>query len=59
MSVMVRFSMLGRLEDGGEVFCVVPLSFVGVRDELSESCFSSIVDDLLERGSSSVDDLSS
>ena len=33
---------VGFLEAGGDVFAVVPLSFVGVRDELSESGSSSI-----------------
>jgi hypothetical protein len=40
-SVNVR-RRLGFLEDGGDVLAVVPLSFVGVRDELSESGSSSI-----------------
>jgi hypothetical protein len=41
VSVIVRFRKLGRLDDGGDVFAVVPLSFVGVRDELSDAVPSS------------------
>src|SRR3569833_304374 len=37
VSVMVRFSALGRGESGGDGFCVVLLSFVGVREDSVES----------------------
>lgn len=38
----VRLIVLGLLESGGEVFWVVPLSFVGVRDESKELCPSGV-----------------
>jgi hypothetical protein len=44
VSVIVRFSTLGRLEGGGDVFAVVPLSFVGVLDELSDPVLSACRD---------------
>lgn len=37
MSVAVRFNTLGRLDGGGDVLAVVPLSFVGVLEEPSDS----------------------
>jgi len=40
---MVRFSSLGRLDDGGDVravWAVLPLSFVGVLDEFSDPVLS-------------------
>jgi hypothetical protein len=43
VSVIVRFSTLGRLEGGGDDLAVVPLaplSLVGVLDELSDPVLS-------------------
>jgi hypothetical protein len=43
VSVKVRLSILGLLDAGGEVFWVVPLSFVGVLVEFSDSVGSKAI----------------